>query len=130
MASVGRDNLKGIVSLLPHKTLDDVTRYHQAFWSRGPSELRDFDRLIVKLKKQAADAQKKVADAQKMEATARAFEWKMKSYQHPEIELSIKTHHSVKHLYTREQDNYLLNALFIYGLDDPMVYNRIHHDIL
>lgn len=121
MGKFGRDNLAQIASMLPDKTLDEVTGYHTVFWSRGPSELRDFDRHIAALERNKAIAEKE-------KTMGPAFQWKMESYRHPEIELSIKYY--TKSHYTKEHDQYILSALYKYGFDNPMAYVRIRQDIM
>lgn len=122
MKKFGRNDLVKIATMLPDKTLDDVTRYHTVFWSRGPSEMQDFERYIAPIKK-------KEILASKQKTVSMAFEWKMKCYQNPEADLNIKRS-TTKTLYTRQQDNFILAELYKYGIDSPDVYLRIRQEVL
>lgn len=121
MAQLGRNNLEAISQKMSNKTLEEVTKYHKAFWSRGPSELKDFDRYVasIKAKEEKLDREKNIFEA---------LEWKMSCYRKPEIELSIKFTSVSK--FTKQDDTYLINTLFNLGYDDPHVYQRIRLDIL
>lgn len=122
MEQFGRNDLVNILKMLPDKTLDDVTSYHTVFWSRGQSEMRDFERYIAPIKKAELMASKnKVIPV--------AFKWKMKSYQNPEADLTVKWLNT-KTLYTRQQDNFILTELFKHGIDSSDVYDRIRQDVL
>lgn len=122
MEQFGRNDLVNISKVLPDKTLDDVTNYHAAFWSRGPLELQNFERFIAPIKKAELMATKK-------KTVPQAFEWKMKCYRDPEAELTIKWLHS-KTLFTQQQDNFILNELFKHGVDSPNAFGCIRQEIL
>lgn len=124
MELFGRNDLANISKMLPHKSLEEVTRYHAAFWSRGPSELQDFERCIAPIKKAELLASKE-------KTISAALEWKMKCYKNPEDQLTVKwVSKSAKTYYTQHQDNFLLTELFKYGLDSPDVYDRIRQEVL
>lgn len=126
MARFGRNNLELISAEMPDKTLEEVTKYHKAFWSRGPTELKDFDRSValIKAKEEKIAREKNIFEA---------LEWKMSCYRKPEIELSISTkylHTKQLNRFTKQDDSYLLITLFNFGYNDPQVYNRIRQEIL
>lgn len=122
MERFGRNDLVNIWQMLPHMTLDDVTSYHTAFWSRGPSEMDDFERYIAPIKKAELLASKE-------KTISVAFKWKMKCHKNPEEELIIKRLNT-KTVYTRQQDTFLLTELFKYGIDSPDAYIRIRQEVL
>lgn len=50
MHKFGRKNLVRIAGMIPTKTLDEVTRYHTTFWSRGRGVIEDFHYIVKKVK--------------------------------------------------------------------------------
>lgn len=120
MKTYGRDDLKGIASMLPEKKFNEIVRYHRAFWSRGKTELKEFDRYVASLLKAQIEQNKQ-------KSISEAFHWKMTSYRCPELELMVK---GSKNLYTCEQIRFILCYLFEIGIDAPNVYSRIHEKIL
>lgn len=126
MEKFGRNDLAKIVTMLPDKTLDDVTKYHATFWNRGPSELTDFERLIAPIKKAELMASR-------AENFSQALQWKMQCYRNPEVDLTVsklsKNGHT-KVMYTQQQDSFILMSLCKYGINSPNVYDCIRQDIL
>lgn len=121
MKRFGRNDLENIATMLADKTLTDITKYHAAFWNRGPSEMQDFERYIAPIKKQEALANKEKTISQ-------VLEWKMQCYRNPETDLTIK--YITKSHYTREQDAFLLMSLLKYEINSPNVYGCIRQDVL
>ncbi|XP_055320960.1 chromatin-remodeling complex ATPase chain Iswi-like [Sitodiplosis mosellana] len=121
MRKYGREDMQQIASMLPEKTLDEITRYHRAFWSRGKAELKEFDRYIASLAKAEAEQNKQ-------KTVSEAFHWKMTGYRCPELELTFKGL-SVKSMFTYEQDKFILSYLFEIGIDAPNAYARIREKI-
>lgn len=125
MRKHGRDNLKEIAAMLSDKTLDEVTAYHHAFWSRGKDELGDFDRIVASLLKAEKERNKE-------KTVADAFDWKMTSYNCPELELNVlyKAGNPKSNLFTAEQDKTILCYLYEFGFDIPGVFDYVRYKIL
>lgn len=122
MERFGRNDLVNISKMLPHKTMEDITSYHTVFWSRGPSEMQDFERYIAPIKKAELLASKE-------KTISVALKWKMKYYTNPYDEVIIKRF-TTKAMYTRQQDHFLLTELHKYGIESPDVYDRIRQEVL
>lgn len=125
METYGRNDLVNIATMLPGKTFDDVKNYHTAFWSRGPSEVQDFERWIAPIKKAELVASREAN-------TSQALQWKLQCYSSPERDLVIKKLATArtKAAYTQQHDNFLLIELFKHGVDSPNVYGCIRQEIL
>lgn len=132
METFGRNNIEDIAKMLPGKTVEEVTKYHKVFWSRGKTELLRYDSIVKQIQRKEAKREMALMAimAEKMSGTA--LKWKIESKRYHELDFTIKNRHSIrgKENYTIEQDNFLLVTLYKHGLNDPDVYARIREDIL
>lgn len=125
MAKFGRNDIENITSMLPEKTLAEVTEYHRVFWKRGKTELERFDRIVERIqKKEHKENQMKLYDR----FVSEAFHWKMSSQQYHAFDFTFRKRKDTT-VFTDEQDNFLMVSLYKYGLNYPNVYFRIRRDI-
>lgn len=128
MAKYGRDDLTQIATMLPSKSMEEVTKYHATFWSRGKSELKKFDHWIGKIKRQEDSKKKEEENKIKKNAVQTAFNWKMNSYPLFQSDFLIK---NVRYIhYTKEHNYFILDALRKYGIENPDAYHMIHREIM
>lgn len=128
MAKYGRDDLTQIATMLPNKSMEEVTKYHATFWARGKSELKKFDQWIARIKRQEDNKKKDEENKIKKNSILMAFNWKMNSYPLFRTDFLIK---NVRYIhYTKEHNFFILDALRKHGIDNPDAYQMIHREIL
>lgn len=104
------------------RTEDEVRRYAEEFWSRGPEEVPDWDKIAGRIREGEAKVQKAIADE-------RLLRTKMKQYSDPLRQIKLTYGSNKGQRYAPDQDKWLLLQLAEYGLQDPDVFERIHQEI-
>eukprot|EP00762_Andalucia_godoyi_P004324 ANDGO_05544.mRNA.1 putative chromatin-remodeling complex ATPase chain len=97
----GRKDVEAIAKDVEGKGVDEVRRYHRAFWEKY-SEIAEYDRIIKRIEKAEAQLEKNSA----MQA---ALEWKISQYEKPFLEMNVPYGTKTKSPYTEDEDRYLIS---------------------
>lgn len=115
----GPNDVASIAAEIYGKTLDEVTRYHQVFMSRGRYELKNFHNFESEWK-----VKEKLRE--KWRQYVEAFHWKCGQYQDPINELAFDPTIGRGSPRKRSKQNVILLRLMAReGIDTPDVYNKI-----
>lgn len=104
------------------RTEDEVRRYVEEFWSRGPTEVPDWDKISARIKEGEAKVAKAIHDEQLLRN-------KMKQYSDPLRQIKLTYGSNKGQRYALDQDRWLLIQLAEFGLQNPEVFERIHQAI-
>eukprot|EP00306_Pavlova_sp_CCMP459_P004759 CAMPEP_0185157904 /NCGR_PEP_ID=MMETSP1139-20130426/2073_1 /TAXON_ID=298111 /ORGANISM="Pavlova sp., Strain CCMP459" /LENGTH=1133 /DNA_ID=CAMNT_0027723009 /DNA_START=12 /DNA_END=3413 /DNA_ORIENTATION=+ len=97
----GRNDVDKIAREMDGKTLQEVTAYRDAFFSRGPELLADWERIERKIQ----DGERKLAVREEMQAALRE---KVSRYDNPWQQLSLKYGTSRGKIFNEDEDRFLL----------------------
>ncbi|EDO19437.1 hypothetical protein Kpol_1002p85 [Vanderwaltozyma polyspora DSM 70294] len=120
----GRNSIQAIaMDLAPGKTLEEVRKYAQAFWS-NIERIEDYEKIL----KMIENEEEKIRRVKMQQEALRRL---ISKCSNPLFDLVLKYPPSSnnKRTYSEEEDRFILIMLFKYGLDRDDVYELIRDEI-
>lgn len=100
----GRCDVERVSEMMPSKRVEEILRYHEVFFRRGPKESQDIDGIVTKIKSEEANNRQR----------DKAFQWKMLQFGRPEF-LSTRVTQNQNAKFTHDHVRYLICAISRYG---------------